>query len=456
MSSHGSPCSTRPEPSGARAPAAWGRLARWGSPRRFAVGLGAAALVLFLTEGCLFARLPLRYDAWEYDSFAGSIVRGEGHVLRRPDRVLGRQVLYAYRPPGYSAFLAAVYAVAGPRPMAGIVANDLLLAVGVLLCYGLGRRLVGEGNARAGSMVFLAAIATTQVPRDAWSEARLIVLFLGSLWWTLSLRSVARQVLPGLLLGFLHLVRPTTLLWPVGLFVVLILLGDTWRRAGAKALVVLAASLLVVAPWTVRNWRTFGIPVPVSTNGGMNLWIGNNPESYGGHISLWADREPALGGRKALMPPGIEDAGNEAEWDRLLGRRAMEYIFSHPGLFVRRMWDKLSCTCGFGYIRRARAFGPPRQVGLIMAITSTGVALWLAAAAVQGLWACARMLRARSLALGWALVPALVVLFFMAQPLVFFGFRRFVYPAYPFLGLSAAILLGWVVARGRARGSACG
>jgi hypothetical protein len=37
----------------------------------------------------------------------------------------------------------------------------------------------------------------------------------------------------------------------------------------------LAASALVVLPWTVRNWIVFDAFVPVSTSGALNLWQGN-------------------------------------------------------------------------------------------------------------------------------------------------------------------------------------
>jgi len=47
-----------------------------------------------------------------------------------------------------------------------------------------------------------------------------------------------------------------------------------WRRprGSIKAASLLAASLLVVVPWTVRNYVAFGAFVPVSTAGALNLW----------------------------------------------------------------------------------------------------------------------------------------------------------------------------------------
>ena len=47
-----------------------------------------------------------------------------------------------------------------------------------------------------------------------------------------------------------------------------------WLRPVAAALFVFA---LCLAPWTVRNYRLFGKVIPVRSNFGLELWLGNNP-----------------------------------------------------------------------------------------------------------------------------------------------------------------------------------
>ena len=51
------------------------------------------------------------------------------------------------------------------------------------------------------------------------------------------------------------------------------------------ALVTLSMALTVL-PWTLRNWQVLGHPVVVSTNGGTNFLIGNNPEATGEYRPL--------------------------------------------------------------------------------------------------------------------------------------------------------------------------
>jgi hypothetical protein len=74
----------------------------------------------------------------------------------------------------------------------------------------------------------------------------------------------------------------------------------------------LTAALLFV-PWAWRNFALLDSIVLVSANGGVNLWMGNNPSSTGGYMEL-----PA------------RQFANEAERDRYYGGVALQYIRAHP------------------------------------------------------------------------------------------------------------------------------
>jgi hypothetical protein len=87
-------------------------------------------------------------------------------------------------------------------------------------------------------------------------------------------------------------------------------------RAGAAMLILLVA----VSPWTIRNYHAFNRFVLVSTNGGTNMWMGNNPETTGYY-------QP---------PPAAQASQNEAEWDKDLGQRAQAFIRADPVAFVHR------------------------------------------------------------------------------------------------------------------------
>lgn len=409
--------------------------ARWAGlalcwPRRpaaFALLLGGCALAVFLVELVADPRLPLRRDPAMYDQAARSLLRGHGYVLRFANGTSR----YAFWPPGYSFFLAGLYAVVGARQAAALAANAVLVSGAIAFTYLLGRRIAREGIARLGAILFAVLAFSTKMSRDAYSEPLFTVLQLAVVWLSCVGGGLGFAALAGVVLGLAHLVRPVAALLPVALFVCQLLLGHKWRGAAARTLLMLATSCLVVAPWTVRNWRRFHRFVPVSTSGGINLWLGNHPGADGG-LPI------------GKLPAEVRAARDEAEADAIAGRLAVRFILSHPGALPRLLLGKLNYAFGFGDAVRHYAKGATLYRVVLCLVLSTGVAVLVAIALIQGIWTCGRMVTARSRACGWAAVSPLFVAYHLCVPLVFFGLRRFLYPAYPFLGLSVATFCAWL------------
>jgi hypothetical protein len=76
-------------------------------------------------------------------------------------------------------------------------------------------------------------------------------------------------------------------------------------------------------------------------------------------------------------------------------------------------------------------------------------AILLACVALQGGAALVAVLVRRSALGACSLVPLLITAYFVSFPLVFFGFRRVLYPAYPFMALSLAMSLAWCLGQWR-------
>jgi hypothetical protein len=114
----------------------------------------------------------------------------------------------------------------------------------------------------------------------AYKEGLIVALLLGTI---VALLEQARR--PGLLwaaisgacAGFLLLTQPGLLtLLPI-LFVVLARPFDSWRRWWIVSLTAAAATLLVMFPWWARNYFVFGQFVPLTSSGGLALWVGALP-----------------------------------------------------------------------------------------------------------------------------------------------------------------------------------
>jgi hypothetical protein len=103
-----------------------------------------------------------------------------------------------------------------------------------------------------------------------------------------------------------------------------------WSRQRLKEQAILAVLsgvllLVVVSPWTWRNYELYGHLVLVSTNGGATFWMGNAPGSDG-QFMQFPDHVMHL---------------SDYERDKVLGALAREYILQDPLGFVSRTFMKV-------------------------------------------------------------------------------------------------------------------
>lgn len=113
-------------------------------------------------------------------------------------------------------------------------------------------------------------------------------LILGSaflLWRAFEHPSCRLALAAGLALGVSILTKSALL--PLSLFLTPLWVFRSWRQHSLRPVLFGAVTALgcalCVLPWTARNWRVFGTPVLVSTNGGITFYRSNNPISDGGH-----------------------------------------------------------------------------------------------------------------------------------------------------------------------------
>lgn len=192
------------------------------------------------------------------------------------------------RPPGYPFFLAALYRVFGVDPLVPRIAQMALGLLNVALAFLFGRRVLG----RTAGLILAAFTATYWGSIYFEGELQAPVLLQTTAWIALLLlasagRGAARwaPLVAGLSIGAAAVVRANALL-----FVPAAALWLLWvlRRRGVpapsaigSAALVVAGAVAVVAPVTVRNYRVSGEFVPVSVNGAVNLYIGNNETADG-------------------------------------------------------------------------------------------------------------------------------------------------------------------------------
>ena len=102
----------------------------------------------------------------------------------------------------------------------------------------------------------------------------------------------------------------------------------------ARAAVFFVLGLL---PWTVRNYWAMDGFVPVKSNFGVELWLGNNPgvqHIYSPRLHPWVNLNQAL----QLAMNG------EVNYSRLTGRAALRFIATHPGRFLELFAERVGDT----------------------------------------------------------------------------------------------------------------
>ncbi|HEX2086113.1 MAG TPA: glycosyltransferase family 39 protein [Solirubrobacteraceae bacterium] len=278
----------------------------------------APALILRLGLAVLHDPPPLTGDAQAFAAHAASIA-DHGAYPQSPIAPGGGPT--AFRPPAYPSLLAAVYEVAG-RDEAPRIAGALIGTLAVALLGLVALRLFDRRVALIAMAIAAVFPPLVMVSVATLSEGLFIALVLGALACALEARRdpgrLAWVLAAGALAGAAGLTRTN------GLVILVSLLLAIPRRR----LVLLAAALVVLAPWTIRNLNEFDTFVPTTTQAGFTLAGAYNDEAR------TDDRFPSAW-RPPTMPPYSEilrrhRGEDEAELERRFRAEAVDYAADHP------------------------------------------------------------------------------------------------------------------------------
>ncbi|WP_431878081.1 glycosyltransferase family 39 protein [Amycolatopsis sacchari] len=372
------------------------------------VALAAVALSLLLAGGyALVLGDTLRYlDERVYVQLAGSLASGAGYSAD------GVQAT-AYRPPGYPFLLTPVHGLTGGDVLAMRFVGVLALAGCVWFGYRVGRRVFAAPAGALAAVVLacyplLTYTATALYPQVPGLFLLLVTIDCGmSAVETRGGRRVADVVVAGLAGGLLVLTVPN-----FALSVVLVPVWMAWKRRGAwgAAAAVLALAVAVPGAWCVRNALALHAFVPVSTNDGINLLLGNSEHTTAGSgTEVDISRYEQYAKDHHLDEVGI---------NRYFSDSAVDWITEHPGDAAVLYGEKLANTFSFSSDMATSGQGG-RTADLVLALTYYPVLL-LAVLRVG-------LARRWPLSRTETLLAVLVVLNFLLQA-VFFTRLRFRVP----------------------------
>ncbi len=300
---------------------------RFGVPEILVLALAA---VVRIGWACV-SPVDLWFDHVFNDATAWNLSRGHGFTASAGppwDPAI-------FRTPGYPAFLAAVYGLAGHSVRAGYMANALLDTASCMIAWSLAARTFGS-SAAFWTLALAATYPFTVHAVGALSPESLL-LFLGLLL-VAALRAWPERglappvLLAGLLVASLAWVKPVFLPLPAALIALERARRRPWRVALGRAAVVGGIAFALFAPWVLRSQREFGRPV-LAGEFGLVVWHGTRDfhPHLEGEIRANFERSPAdPGERYEATRRALAASGPLLEQDRRLLESGLRVMREHP------------------------------------------------------------------------------------------------------------------------------
>jgi len=410
-----------------------------GRPRRvdplalgvFAIALGARLIHIWALNGSPFFS-HLLVDSVDFDARAMAFVQGgwaeEGAF---------------YQAPLYPLFLSCLYGIFGHSLTAVRIVQALLGSGTAVLVYLIGRRCCGGAVGLGAGL--MAALYSMAIHFDAEILRPSLVIFLSALSLHLLLLSsknggAGRWGAAGFILGLAAVGRPTLLAF-VPLAALWVLLRRRRERGtdAQAAAVFLFCALVPVGVVTSLNYARSGQAILISYNGGINFFIGNNPD-YERTVGI----RPGIRWDLLTAQPPADRGSDPAGWSGYYYGLARDYVFSDPSGYAALVLKKLVLFWNGHEIERNVDFSHVAEHSPFMAYKAVSFR-WVAPLALVGMVLAA----IRRAPLG---LPALYLVSQMGATVAFFVCARYRMISMPALWLFAAygaVTLGGMLKRPR-------
>jgi Tfp pilus assembly protein PilF len=366
-----------------------------------------------------------------------------------------------FRAPLYPLFLAAIYRVVGHDYLAARLAQAVLGSLSCVLTYAIGARLFSRTVGRLAGLG--AALYGTVIHFDGELQIPVLLLFLVLAFFYALLRALGEaagegrragrwSALAGALFGLAIITNP-----PVAVFLPALVwvFWDRLRRGFPPRAVVAFGVLALIPPAIVTAYNaTAGHDfVVVASQGGVNFYIGNNPESDGHTAVVPGTRPDWWGGRFDTIKLAERELGRtlkDSEVSRYWFRKGLAFAAGQPLQWIGLTARKFALFWSAVEIGNNESIPHVDSYASIMRLPFLGFGL----AAPLGLAGIALALRRRRRE---AILPLAWIVLFMAGVIVFFVNARYRIPVLPFLLIFAAyaVVEGWACwRRGERRGLA--
>jgi hypothetical protein len=292
---------------------------------------------------------PLLTDQRSYDALGARLITGHGFSFDRgwypftqPDEPTAHWSFL------YSFFVAAVYAIFGPHPLAArlvqAVIGGVLLPLMVYLFarrlyratplnpaaaklseHGLSEERLALISAGLAAIYFYFILYAATLMTETFYISGLLWLLINALNFA-EAPTLKHGLLLGVSLSVTTLLRQSILPWAAVLIVWLLWTGwqrKTLGRTVRSGVVAIAVLVLSIAPFTIRNYLAYGQFLLLNSNAGYAMFSAQHPM----HGTIFREFDAA--------PVPDELVGqNEAQLDKELMQRGIGFVLAEPGRYL--------------------------------------------------------------------------------------------------------------------------
>ncbi len=309
---------------------------------------------------------PFFYQHNEPARIAWAMVTGHGYSSPWPNTPLSPT---AQQPPGYPFLIAAIFKIFGAYTITAlwvaVLLNAAFAALTAILILKIGIRDFGRSAGVVAAWVWACWLYEAAVSIRLW-ETALSALLLSAAFFRLpglaASTRVSRWMIFGLLAGVAALTNTTLLaLFPFFWLWLWFSTRAEIRRRARLLLSSIAICILVLLPWTIRNYSVFHCVIPLRDNFGLEFWLGNHEGAPNGVQTDFP-----------LVNPAEYNRLGEIRFMESKGQIGFEFVRQHPQQFLtlclRRfylfwtepkgtLWPVISILAWFGIFLAVRRKG---------------------------------------------------------------------------------------------------
>ena len=263
-------------------------------------------------------------DATVYDSLAIGLIEGKGY-----EGGVG-----SFIPPGHPLFLAAIYTLFGYNPQIACIFQAFISSLMCIVIYYIGKTVLNKKIGVISALIAAFYPIFIMYSSFLMTETLFIFLLCLSIFYLLKVQeepSVKNLLITGLLLGLTTLTRNVIIGFMPFILIWMLLSSKEKKKNLMRFMAIFVIMMVVVSPWTIRNYNVHHEFVLVSSNSGVNLWAGNNPDATG----------------KPYFDIPYVNITDHVERNKICSKKAFEFIRENPSNFLILGAKKFAYFWGF-------------------------------------------------------------------------------------------------------------